>query len=157
MLGTLVGCNRRGADPLEWRVQGRTPRLLQNWVDETIRRMPPELAKEYSDAVVTILNLTPRPNTQKPNEPNDPLCRRLDQRTVREIIIEADALEINEHRNTISNEYTNLTRFLQIPDLTAKQTESLERRKTRSEMYIKDIEQTIARKNERIAELTKKN
>ena len=160
ILSTLVGCNRRGADPLEWRVQGRTPIQLQNWVDETIRRMPPELGKEYTSAVITILNMTRRPNTQEPDDANDPLCLRLNKRTVREIIIEANNLEINRCRNTIGNEYTNLTRSVQRAadlDLTAAQMKNFEWRKEHSQKYIKDLEQQIARKTARIAELTVKN
>ena len=160
ILNTLVGCNRRGADPLEWRVQGRTPIQLQNWVDETIRRMPPELGKEYTSAVITILNMTRRPNTQEPDDANDPLCLRLNKRTVREIIIEANNLEINRCRNAVSNEYTNLTRSVEQTskfDYPAKELEKFEQRKERSQKYIKELEEQIARKIARVAELTAKN
>lgn len=156
-LSSLTGCNRRGSDPLEWRVRGRTPELLEIWVNESIERMPTELGKEYSAAVVTILNLTPRPPTQKRDDSSDPLCRRLDGHSVREIIIEADELEVNELRNRISLEYSNLTRLMQYPNLTAEQTASLERRQKRTEAFIKGLEEQIARKNARIAELTVKN
>ena len=139
ILFPLSGCNRRGADPLEWRLQGRTPLKLQNWVDETLRRMQPDLAKEYTASLVTILNQTRRPNTQLPDDSTDPLCLRLDQRTVREIMIEAHELELNQLRNAMSIEYTNLTRLVQRAsemELTTAREENLAHRKERSQSYI---------------------
>jgi hypothetical protein len=83
----ILGCTPR--DPMDWKVQAHTLSKLDDWWTENRELLPPETASELHDAFNVIAGTTFREDNDKAmDNPNDPLCRRLDGRKIRDIIIE---------------------------------------------------------------------
>jgi hypothetical protein len=78
----LAGCGR-GADPLDWRIEAGDVNDLNAWLNANLPLMPEEVQSELTAAIQNIQSNIP---TTGPAG-NRVLCRQLDGRSVRGVII----------------------------------------------------------------------
>lgn len=86
----LVACEPR--NPLDWKVSADSPADFSGWCDRTYRRLPPDVAKEFATSLSALMAATPQARIKDEEvawqNPNNPVCRQIDGRTVRDVIIE---------------------------------------------------------------------
>ena len=85
----LAGC--QPADPLDRKVDAATPADYNSWVAKTLPTLPENLAREFAQAIARIKEETPQFHTLR-NErefksQSNPLCRQIDRRTLRQVIV----------------------------------------------------------------------
>lgn len=114
LLLVLLGASCQPADPLDWKVSANTPEDYNAWNIRTVAKLPPELREEYLRAfnklaVATPGGISPRSMTDE----HFPLCKRLNGRTVRTIIIDGYAAERQRLLEKIGAETDTMLRNLQ--------------------------------------------
>lgn len=84
-----TGCARRS--PLELRVRAETPYEFLEWQERVMTRQPASVAAEFKEAVARIVACSPTRmslhDERMMHRRHHPICRELDGRTVREVII----------------------------------------------------------------------
>lgn len=107
----LAGCVP--ADPLDWKISAKTPAQFNEWRDEDLPRLPAEVQKEFIHTFNFFAAQTPGVTSKRMDATDNPLCRRLHGRTIRNVIIEGYSLETTALLSKISTTSDNLLRNLQ--------------------------------------------
>src|SRR2546423_648274 len=94
----LAGCCLSGcgepADPLDRKVEADTPAEYNEWNHRTLPQLPEPLRSEFGHAFEEIVIVSGRAGTARNLEDStDPVCRRLNGRTVRAAILDGYRLE----------------------------------------------------------------
>jgi hypothetical protein len=165
LLGLLValgaGCGPK--DPLDMKVSARNPDDYAAWLDSKQSRFTEEMVKDFAFAISVIKESTPRGDSRSPNpmvrDGSAEICRKIDGRTVRQVILDGYYIANLTMQRTMSNELENLQRNIkrsQEPGLGEKelrrfestikyQQEMVERTKTQLEINQKKVERlTVA-------------
>lgn len=89
---TLAGCAR---DPLALKVDAETPEEFFAWHRTTLLRQPPAVAEEFNEALAWIVAESPSKmaldDSRMMQDKHHPICRQLDGRTLRQVIIDGYA------------------------------------------------------------------
>ena len=92
MLAAIVLANQQPSDPLDWRVKAKTPEDFEQWSDDNIHLLPPDLAKELYRAFSNIEARTPQSRPLKKDSDylseTVPFCVRIHHRTIRAVLID---------------------------------------------------------------------
>jgi hypothetical protein len=149
----LAGCSR-SADPLDWKIEGRHISDLQKSFDGIIAKLPPELAQEFAFCfgnikVDTLANLS---GTVKERE--DRICRRLREKSVREVLIEGYELAHQTSAAHLAYQSDQLVRLLKRDDpSTDARAPSMSQRIEVTKTLIESLKQKQAKSERRLAEL----
>lgn len=111
LLVALGGCARPPADPLQLKVEAQHPQQLTRWNRRHLPRLPEELRQEYLTALQRIDRATGhprRPGERPTKDPFDPLCRRVHERTVRDVILDGYAARLETLEHKLARESRNL-------------------------------------------------
>lgn len=89
---TLAGCAR---DPLALKVRAETPDEFFAWHRQTLLRQPPAVAEEFNEALTWIVAESPSKmaldDPRMMDNKHHPICRQLDGRTLRQVIVDGYA------------------------------------------------------------------
>lgn len=149
----LSGCGR-SADPLEWKIEGQDINDLRKSTDRIVASLPAELSHEFvfcfsnikADMIVT------RPGTVKEQE--DSLCRRMRDKSVREILIEGLELANRASEAQLAYHSDLLVRLLKRDDrATDARGQSIAQRIETTKTLIESLKQKHAKSERRLAEL----
>jgi hypothetical protein len=133
-------------NPLAWTVKAKTPEVLSEWWEKTYPKLPPELATEVNDALLSLNRAIPRGRAQVENDHYDPVCKRLDGLTLREVLVES----CRESNKSLLNRVIIETNKLQQMTATEVEGEAPANRRYREEV-IAHTEKIIAAWKEQIA------
>lgn len=88
----LAGCAR---DPLGLKVQAETPEEFFAWHQQTLLRQPQAVAEEFNEALNWIVAESPSKmaldDPRMMDNKHHPICRQLDGRTLRQVIVDGYA------------------------------------------------------------------
>ena len=156
LTGSLLICSCRPKNPQEWTVHGPTPLKLEKWWEENRDLLPPQTARELREAIYIISSTTVRPNTDYlTNDSNDPLCRRVDGRKVRDILIEGYQISDESLLNKINIEETYLEQNIRRSARTdsAPKQKQFDQTIRYQRQYIDKLYQTLRHNETRLKEL----
>lgn len=112
----VTGCRPR--DPLDWKISAKTPGHFEEWRDDDLVRLPAAEQAEFNRAFTFFSATAPRALDEKDmSATNNPLCRRINGRTIRSVILEGLDLE---KRALYSRIYTESDNLVRNAELTAK-------------------------------------
>lgn len=145
----FAGCTR-SVDPLEWKLSGDTPVELQNWLNDNLPLMPRPLAEELAVCVSNIQGLTPGGFSNDLSDKARNLTRRLDGKTVREVLIEGHEITNRSLLARLQSQADMITRFIERhEELTADQEAAIADRKATMER----TKQHLAESDRRLEQL----
>lgn len=144
------GCGRP-ANPLDWRISAETPLEYNNWLAEVAMQMPADTQEEFVHAFDELVVVSGHAGIARgPNDTNDPLCRRLNHRTVREVLLDGYDCETTRLKNRIA-----LDSELLLHDLNSEAA-SDPRTVARAEAMAKSRQNEIAADKKRLAEIARR-
>lgn len=149
----LSGCTR-SADPLDWKIEGRHINDLQKSIDDIIAQLPPELSHElvFCFSNIKADTLANRPGTVKEQE--DRICRRLREKSVREVLIEGYELARRKSEAQLAYQSDLLVRLLKRDDRTTDaRGQPMAQRIEVTKTLIESLKQKQAKSERRLAEL----
>jgi hypothetical protein len=149
LVGCVAGCRPR--DPLEWRVEGRNGAQLQRWIDETVQRLPEPLNNEFVNAMLAIRDNTHGWSRPSPDSSMNPLCLRLRDRTVRDVMIEGHQLQIDARTSRIQNDLGQIARMFETFNVEAE-----EAARARIQRRILGLQQRVDREKAAVADIEKR-
>ncbi|HVU19028.1 MAG TPA: hypothetical protein VHD32_19135 [Candidatus Didemnitutus sp.] len=89
MVVTLfAGCSAHDPDPLNWQIEAKNPETLGEWMQKTMPLLPSELQEDLAESYTNIVARTPGSDASSDEQINNPVCLRLNHRTLREVILE---------------------------------------------------------------------
>jgi len=103
----LAGCTPH--DPLDWKVSAKTPEDFETWRDSHVQLLPDDLREEFTRSFGWFAKLSP--GSVAPSSFNDTtnfICRKLNGRMVRLVILEGYELETRELQARISTRSDNI-------------------------------------------------
>src|ERR1051325_2435512 len=116
--GALAWAGCRPRDPLDWKISAKTPAHFEEWRDEDLVRLPTVEQAEFNRAFSFFAATAPRALADKDMDAtNNPLCRRINGRTIRSVILEGLDLE---KRALYARIYTESDNIARNAELTAK-------------------------------------
>jgi hypothetical protein len=153
ILIAVAGCRPR--DPLEWRVEGRNSILLQSWIDETLAELPKPLNEEFAEAMLAIRDNTHGWSKAPPDSSLNPLCIRLRNHTVRDVLIEGMQLMSDHRVSRIQSDLSQIARLFDAHNVETDDTTRarLARRVTNMQRRVDRDKEVVAALEKRIAEL----
>jgi hypothetical protein len=149
----LSGCGR-SADPLEWKIEGHDINDLRKSTDRIVASLPAELSHEFVFCFSNIKAdmIANRPGTVKEQE--DSLCRRMRDKSVREILIEGFELANRTSEAQLAYQSDLLVRLLKRDDrVTDTRGRPLSQRVEETKALIESLKQKHAKSERRLAEL----
>ncbi len=123
----LAGCQPK--DPLDWKIGAGSPEAFDTWMDRRHRLLPPDLQQDFDRAFAVVRSDTATHlGTVDPARINAGLSRRLDGKTIRAVILDADDVESDALRTRISLTIDAIVR-------NARASESLENRPAEAQRF----------------------
>jgi hypothetical protein len=153
----FTGCSPR--DPLDWRISAKTPSHFEEWRDQDLVRLPAREQQEFNRAFTFFASTSPRAlDTKDMGATNNPLCRRINGRTIRSVILEGLDLE---KRALYARIYTESDNIARNANLTAKMdseaiSQKVEKARTGQMANIAAMNLRIAEIDERVKQLSPK-
>lgn len=160
MIGLAValgaGCGPK--DPLDMKVSARNPDDYASWIEAKESRFTEEMMKDFAFAISVIKENTPKGDSRSPDltvrDGSAEICRKINGRTVRQVILDGYYAANMTMQRTMSNELENLQRNIkrsQEPGLGEKelrrfeatiksQQDMIERTKTQLSINQKKVE-----------------
>jgi hypothetical protein len=97
----FAGCQPQ--DPFDWKISAGSPDAYDVWIERHYHLLPPELQHDFNQAFAFLRSDTAtRLGTIDPAPVKNRLCLRLDGKSIRALIMEADELESDALRIRIS-------------------------------------------------------
>jgi hypothetical protein len=100
----LAGCSPRSADPLDWKLEGSDADGMQTWLNANLPLLPAAVAP---DLAMSISNIRFKLHGRDANETSNLLARKLEGRTVRDVLIEGNQLGRDELVARLAHVNTN--------------------------------------------------
>lgn len=149
----LAGCSRH-SDPLDWKIEGRHLVDLQQSLDRIIDSLPADLRREFIFCFNNIKAdlLANRAGTIQDRE--NRICRRLRDKTVRQILIEGNGLAYRAISGRLLKESDSLLWLIEQSDqFPEAQRKIAARRMEHHRARIEYLKQAIGKSDRRLAEL----
>ncbi len=149
----LSGCSR-SADPLDWKIEGHDLNDLQESTDRIVASLPAALSQEFVFCFSNIKadTLTNQSGTAKDQE--DRICRRLRDKSVREVLIEGYELACQASETQLAYQSDLLVRLLKRDDrATDARGRPMSQRIEETKTLIESLKQKQAKSERRLAEL----
>lgn len=147
----LFGGCARPADPLDWRVAADAPVEYNDWLSQVATQMPDALQEEFVHAFNELVVVSGRAGiARSPNDANDPMCLRLNHRTVRQVLLDGYDCETTRLKNRVA-----LDSELMLHDL-SNDADSDPRVAKRTEATVKARQSEIASDKKRLAEIAQR-
>jgi CRISPR/Cas system-associated protein endoribonuclease Cas2 len=146
----VAGCQPR--DPLDMKISAQSPDDFNRWTDTHDSRLPPEAAQEFHRAFARLQQGTLAGDSQGAAAA---LCRKLDGRTVRQVIADGYFMANTSIRRSILNELDNVQRNLaraQRPEASAQEVETLQELVKRQEAGIEKLRSQLTTNEWRLAQ-----
>lgn len=99
----LLVCGCRPADPLDWKIDAKTPNHYNEWHATHFPQLPRELQQEFAHSFRLISAIEQGATPKNMNASNNPLCQRLHRQTVRSVILDGYHLEAKALLSRVSN------------------------------------------------------
>lgn len=150
-IALLSACARRDPDPLNWRLDAKSPEELREWSDASLPLMPPALREEFTACYNNILNSTSGWHSTSDQDVNNPVCLHLNHRSVREVVIEGLQLgrdALNARLDVLRNSELSLLKLSD--DASPAQQERLERQSEELKAAIEEGQKRLATVQKRI-------
>jgi hypothetical protein len=86
ILGLLVGCGRP-ADPLDWKIDAPTPGRFNAWAEESLPYLTSDIRSEFNHVWHEFVLVGGRAGSARSmDDSSDPVCRRINGRTIRQAL-----------------------------------------------------------------------
>ncbi len=153
----LAGAGCRPTNPLDGKISAPTPAAFEAWEDQELERLGERERREFVHAFDFIASTMPAALAPADaNKTGNPLCRRLDGRTIRSVILEGYDLEKRTLYARISNEsdhlIQNASRVEKVDD--PKLLARYDRVRDFQKSYVDQMQARLGEIERRVAELT---
>lgn len=154
----LASC-ARPRDPLDWKVSANTPADYTEWVATVSPKLPPDLVREYNELWYEYVIVSGRAGVARnPNDANDPVCRELNGRSLRMVLVRGYELKKARLDRKIASDTELLLHDIQSSG-DAKTDDAERRWTTRIDLRkreIDDLKQEIVTIDRRLADLLRR-
>ncbi len=148
-----TGCFR-DADPLDWRIEGRHIGDLQVSLDQISTSLPAGLDREFAFCFNNVMADVRNGQSGSTQHQENRVCRRLRDKSVRDILIEGNQLARRRIMARFNEESGYLLRLIDQSDLyTEAQRQALPTRIEATQARIDRLRGALTRSNRRLAEL----
>lgn len=142
-------------NPLDRKVRAGTPEQFFSWWDRTQKKLPENEREEVHEILLFLKQSTPRLRPMQEKDPNDPLCKRIDGLTLREVLVLGYQDKNHQVRMRLMRETGNLAPLVAMAtdatdDLARERIEATIRQ---TKLAAERSEEKIAHNSRRIAEL----
>lgn len=153
----LAGCTRneiRGPDPLDWKIHAGDKDEVQQWLDENLPLMTPELAGEVAACVNNIKALTPLGPEGLSIQRDERFAHSVDGKTVRDLLVAGHEMANEMLVARINNESDKVLRLtVAREDIPDEQRSATEKRLKSLRESLAVLKQKLAEANHRLDEL----
>ena len=147
-----AGCSR--TDPLDWRIEGRHIDDLQESLDHIFDSLPAGLDREFAFCFNNVMADIRRGSTGTREEQENRVCRRLRDKSVRDILLEGNRLARRAIMTRFTAESGYLLRLLSQDDQYSEaQRRALPARIEISRARIDRLQDALTKSDRRLAEL----
>lgn len=148
-----TGCTR-SADPLTWRIEGRHIGDLQQSLERISATLPTGLDREFAFCFNNIMAEVRSNRSGTREEQENRVCRRIRNKSVRDILIEGNRLARQAIAVRFNEESGYLLRLLDQSDLYSEaQRRTLPARIEVARIRLDRLKDALAKSNRRLAEL----
>lgn len=150
----LSACAPEPPDPLDWRIAAGTPNEFNAWCAQHQPRMGAQVHADFANAIKCLAAKSARfGQAYDMRETNNPLCQRVNQLTVRSVIIDGLTAGRDILAAQLALKQENVLRTVQAgldPSLTSAQQAAYERRRIYTDEVVAELKRRVAETEERI-------
>jgi hypothetical protein len=156
----MLGAGCRRPEPIETRVNAETPQEFFAWQERNRPRLPESVAEEFDAAIDRLVKFSPA--KMKLDDPGmrrsrfHPICRAIDGRSLREVMLLGYEAENTELLRTIILNSESLTAIVQLPQAvegTRQQQRAIESMVSRRSANLEAARAQVESNRKRSAEL----